>query len=126
MAFGRFLRSALAGEEIVIYGDGRQVRDFTFVEDVVSANVLAASSSTVRPGTVYNISGGSNVSVNEVLDLIGDLLGRQLRVSYGPGMPGDVRRTGGSSGRAQEDLGWCASTSLLGGLAEQIEWLRAN
>src|SRR3954454_2167315 len=66
MAFNRFIRATLAGEPITVYGTGEQVRDFTYVDDVVQANLLAAEGD-VPPGSVFNVSGGSDISVNEVL-----------------------------------------------------------
>ena len=66
MAFHRFIRAALTGQPITLYGDGEQTRDFTFVADVVAADVAAGDRG--RPGAVYNIGGGSRVSVNDVLD----------------------------------------------------------
>ena len=65
MAFHRFIRAALAGQPITLYGDGEQTRDFTFVGDIAAATMAAGDRG--RPGAVYNIGGGSRVSINEVL-----------------------------------------------------------
>jgi len=73
MAFNRFISAAFQGKEIVVYGDGEQMRDFTYIDDVVDANLLAAERG--RPGSVMNIGGGTNASVGEVLDIISSLLG---------------------------------------------------
>src|SRR5262249_28119968 len=78
MGFHKFLRATLRNESITVYGDGEQTRDFTFVSDAVESNVAAAHLSVA--GHVYNIGGGSRVSVNEVLDMIGRVAGRHPRI----------------------------------------------
>ena len=80
MGFHKFLRATLHGEPITLYGDGEQTRDFTFVADAVGANVAAGTRGV--PGRVYNIGGGSRVSVNEVLEMIGRVAGRRRSI-YG-------------------------------------------
>jgi UDP-glucuronate 4-epimerase len=121
MAFGRFIRAALAGETLTVFGDGGQTRDFTYVADVVAATLAAASAEGVE-GRVYNIGGGSRVSVNETLEQIGSLLGRRLDVHYAPPVAGDVRDTGADTSRAWAELGFRPVTALEDGLAAQVEW----
>src|SRR5262249_40244310 len=82
MGFHKFLRAALRNEAITLYGDGEQTRDFTFVDDAVEANVLAAHRGV--PGRVYNIGGGSRVSVNRVIEMIGRVTGRAPAVTVLP------------------------------------------
>lgn len=123
MAFTRFVKAAITGGAIEIYGDGEQVRDFTFVEDVVDANVRAASQGTPL-GSVYNVAGGSNVSMNEVLDIIRRISGSRLDVRYVKSVAGDVRRTSGSVDRIREDLAWKPAISLEDGLARHFDWGR--
>src|SRR5690348_10456976 len=79
MAFDRFIRAALAGRPIQVFGSGEQVRDFTYVDDVVAANLLAATGD-VRPGSVFNVSGGSSTTVNQVLDVLAGIAGGPLAV----------------------------------------------
>jgi nucleoside-diphosphate-sugar epimerase len=122
MAFTRFMTAALEEEEIIVFGDGEQVRDFTYVDDVVEANILAATS-PVEPGAVFNISGGASTSVNSILDAIGRLAGGRLRIDRAPQAAGDVRRTGGSSTLARDVLGWQPRVDLEEGLALQWAWL---
>ena len=76
MGFHRFIRAALAGEPITLYGDGEQTRDFTFVADAVAATCAAGDRGV--PGRAYNIGGGSRVSINQVLEIIGRVAGRPL------------------------------------------------
>jgi len=125
MAFTRFLRAAVNAEAITIYGSGEQVRDFTYVEDVVSANMLAATRG-VRPGAVLNVAGGSHTSVNEVLGIIADLTGSDISANRVEAMAGDARRTGGDTATIRSTLGWQPRVSLREGLARQLEWVRAN
>lgn len=122
MAFRRFMTSAIAGRRITVYGDGQQVRDFTYVDDVVEANFLAATKPT-KPGAVLNVSGGGSTSVNSVLQSIARLAGTALTIDRVPQAKGDVRRTGGSSELIESNLGWRPRISLGEGLARQWAWL---
>jgi nucleoside-diphosphate-sugar epimerase len=121
MAFHRFIRWALDGEPIRVYGDGEQTRDFTFVADAVAANLAAATSPVA--GIAANIGGGSQVSVNDVLRLIGDLLERPLDVRYGSTERGDVRHTSADTRVAAAALGYAPKTDLKIGLAAETEWI---
>jgi UDP-glucuronate 4-epimerase len=118
MAFNRFIRATLAGEPIEVFGTGEQVRDFTFVDDVVDANLRAAADDD-RPGSIYNVSGGTSISVNEVLDVLSDIAGAPLEVRRGEAVPGDVRQTGGSADKIREELGWEPDVDIVSGLRAQ-------
>ena len=118
MAFHRFIRAALADEPIRVFGTGEQVRDFTFVDDVVTANLLAAEGD-VPPGSVFNVSGGGSISVNEVLDVLAEIAGRPLRVERQGTVAGDVGRTGGSAEAIQAALGWQPTVDVPAGLRAQ-------
>lgn len=124
MAFSRFALAAARHEEILVYGSGEQIRDFTFVEDVVSANLLAASR-TVRPGTVLNVAGGSHASVNEVLQIFQDIAGTRLSITHVAAAAGDVHRTGGDTGAIRSVLQWYPSVSLREGIERQFHWAAA-
>jgi nucleoside-diphosphate-sugar epimerase len=123
MAMHRLIEAGLAGDAFPVFGTGDQVRDFTFVGDVVEAN-LAAATADVAPGTVVNVSGGGSIRLNDLLSLAGELLGAKVQTNHLPGQPGDVDRTGGSVDRAQALLGWKAQTDLRAGLGAQVEWHR--
>ena len=123
MAFTRFLTAAATGREITLFGTGEQVRDFTFIDDVVAANLLAAAGD-LKPGTVLNVAGGTHVSVNEVLEEITRLAGGPLDVRRVARSDGDVMRTGGDATRAAELLGWRPQVGIVEGLARQWEWVR--
>ena len=121
MGFHKFLRAALRGEPITVYGDGEQTRDFTFVSDAVEANVAAASKGI--PGRVYNVGGGSRVSVNQVLDIIGRVSARKPIVTVEPDQKGDMRHTYADTWLARTDLGFVPKVGLEDGLAAQYRWL---
>jgi len=121
MAFHRFLRAAADGTPIVVYGDGEQTRDFTYVGDAVNATILAAERG--RPGRAYNIGGGSRVTVNQVLDLIARVTGRSLDVRREPPQKGDMRDTYADTSLARADLGFAPATSLHDGLEAEYRWL---
>jgi nucleoside-diphosphate-sugar epimerase len=121
MAFHRFLRATIEDEPITLYGDGDQTRDFTFVADAVNANLLAATRGV--PGRVYNIGGGSRVSINEVLDMIERVAGRRPRVHIDPVQKGDMRHTYADTSRARAELGYAPTVGLEAGLAAEFQWL---
>ena len=120
MAFDKFFRAAIADEPITVYGDGEQTRDFTFVGDIIAATGAAAV--TGATGGTYNIGGGSQASVNDVLAVVSELSGRRVEVRYLARQHGDVRRTGADISRARADLGFEPQTALPEGLRAQFEW----
>jgi nucleoside-diphosphate-sugar epimerase len=121
MGFHRFLRATLRGEPITLYGDGEQTRDFTFVHDAVSATIAAATRGV--PGRVYNIGGGSRVTVNQVLEMIGRVSGRAPRITVDSAQKGDMRHTYADTSLARADLGFAPSVTLEQGLAAEYKWL---
>lgn len=124
MAFTRFCNAALVGDAIDVYGDGNQIREFTFVGDIVRANLLAAEADT-QPGLVLNISGGSAVKLTDCIDLIEKIGGRKIRKNYLSSAAGDVIRTGATGEKARSLLGWVPSVTIETGLAAQFEWARS-
>jgi len=122
MGFHKFIRSILSGDEITIYGDGNQTRDFTFISDAVAAN-LACMESEVS-GRVFNVGGGSRVSVNHVLDVLQSVSGLEARRVHIENQKGDVRDTHADTSRAKDALGFRPTTSIEEGLRREFEWLR--
>ena len=120
MAFHRMLRAALSGEEFVLHGDGGQERDFTYVDDAVAANVLAAVRG--RPGGVYNIGGGTPHSLREAIELIEGFTGKRLRIRELARAEGDPRRTAADLTRAREELGYEPKVALADALREEAQW----
>ncbi|MFF2027106.1 NAD-dependent epimerase/dehydratase family protein [Rhodococcus koreensis] len=121
MAFTRFFRAVLQGESIEVYGTGDQIRDFTYIDDIVEANVAAALSD-VPPASVYNVAGGSSISLNATIEIIGDVTKRPVKISSGGTVAGDVFRTGGSTAKIVADLGWSPVVPIEKGLEKQYEW----
>jgi len=119
MAFNRFIRAALEGRPIEIFGDGLQERDFTYVDDAVAATMAAGSKG--EPGAVYNVAGGNHATVKDVIATLGKLLGESPRIEHLPKVVGDARKTGADISRAQDELGYSPSTSLEEGLSRQLE-----
>lgn len=124
MAFYRFIRAACRQDELQIFGTGEQTRDFTFVDDIVEAN-LAASLREEAVGNIYNIGGGSRISINGVISILSRLTGKPLKVNYLPAQAGDPPHTYADTGRAREDLGFIPRVTLYEGLKEQIRDLTA-
>jgi nucleoside-diphosphate-sugar epimerase len=119
MAFNRFFRLALSNQPISLYGDGEQTRNFTFVHDVIEANILAMSEGVL--GT-FNVSGDSRVTLNQVLNIIEEISSTDLRIEHTDGMPGDVRDTWADTTRARQILGFSPTVTLAEGLAAQLYW----
>ena len=124
MAFTRFIRAVRDDEEITVNGDGSQIRDFTYVDDVVRANIAAAFTPGLTPGRVFNVCGGSAVTLTAVLDTLRDIAGKPLRITHTGEKAGDVFQTGGSSDAARDALGWSPRTDLASGLRAQ--WQATN
>jgi UDP-glucose 4-epimerase len=124
MGFHKFLKAVMRGEPITVFGDGEQTRDFTFVTDAVTATAEAAAKGV--PGRVYNIGGGSRVSLNHVLDLLGQVTGRDVLIRRAPVQKGDMRDTYADTSAARADLAFAPATSLADGLRAEYDWLTAT
>ena len=125
MAFHRMIETVLDGGAFTRFGDGRQVRDFTYVDDVVAATI-SAGTAAIPPATVVNVAGGGSSTLNDLLDLIGATIGVDVSIEQHPDQPGDVRQTGGDITRARELLGWSPATTLATGIERQVAWHRAR
>jgi nucleoside-diphosphate-sugar epimerase len=121
MGFRRFIEAAMAGRPLMVYGDGGQTREFTYVDDVVRASLLAMTAPVEMEAV--NIGGGRRVSLDEALELIGEATGRRLVVERRPPLPGDARHTGADGTRAEALLGYRPETDLADGLAAQVAWV---
>ncbi len=125
MSIHRMVEAALDGTPFPLYGDGAQVRELTHVDDVITATRLAAANE-VRPGAVFNISGGTGVSLRELIALVEATVGAPVAIDERPAQAGDVLRNGGSTVRAREQLGWRPAIGLEEGIASQVAWHRAQ
>ena len=122
MAIYRLINCAITGEKFPKYGTGEQIRDFTFVNDVVSANILASTASLPTHSTAINIGGGNSTTLNFLISSIENIAGRPIHINQGIVSPGDVIRTGADTKRAKEILGWHPRTDIQTGLKLQYEW----
>jgi len=119
MAFNRFIDAIVEGKPIVVFGDGSQRRDFTYVGDVVAALLAAAAQG--EPGEAINVGGGSTVTVTESIAIIERLIGRKALVELRPAPPGDARDTQAATDRLRA-LGVIAKVRIEDGLAQQVDW----
>lgn len=124
MGFHRFIRAAMDGRPITLYGDGEQTRDFTFVKDAVAATIAAGERGA--KGRAYNVGGGSRVSINHVLDMVGQVTGRKLDVRREPAQKGDMRDTFADTSFAKADLGFAPQVSLEEGIEAEYRWLSST
>src|SRR5438034_2994198 len=124
MAFHVFMERMVDDQEIDVFGDGEQTREFTYISDTVDGTVKAASADVV--GQVINLGGGSRGTMNRVLTTLEEISHMKARLRYLPAAPGDPRHTGASINLAREKLGWEPRVSLREGLTRQWEWFLAN
>jgi nucleoside-diphosphate-sugar epimerase len=125
MSIHRLCQAAVDGSTFPRYGDGTQIREFTYVSDIVAGN-LAAAGADAPPGTYVNLAGGAEITLNDLIALVGEVAGSPVAVEPGPKMAGDAFRNGGSIDRARAVLGWSPQVSLRDGIASQIAWHRAR
>jgi UDP-glucose 4-epimerase len=116
----RFIHSALQGKDLTIYGDGLQTRDFTFVKDIVKANILAAESDS--SGT-YNIAAGKQITLNDLASQILKIVGTsKANIKYQPPRVGDIKHSLADISKANRAFGYASSYSIHQGLEETVRW----
>lgn len=118
----RFFQAGLAGEPAVIYGDGEQSRDFTYVADAVDANLQAAGAGPETSGKAYNVAGGRRVTVNELAAAIGRALDSDVAPKHEADRPGDIRHSLADMDRARAELGFQSRVDLDLGLSRCREY----
>lgn len=123
MAFHKFFKAAIEDDSISIYGDGQQTRDYTYVSDVVAANI-AAGSVPEAVGEPFNIGGGSRVTLMELLEIMEQVMGQPIRKNYVEKAKGDARHTSADITKAQKILGYSPQVSLTEGLTKEWEWIQ--
>ena len=119
----RFMESGLRGEPLTIFGDGSQTRDFVYVEDVVRAT-LRALGEGIRG--VYNVGTGRSVTILELAELVMKVVGRKLKVIYGPPRPGDIKHSRADISKAIRELGWRPEIPLEEGLRLTLEHFKSS
>ena len=125
MSIHRLCQAAVDGSSFPRYGDGTQIREFTYVGDIVAGN-LAAADRDVAPGTYLNLAGGAEMTLNDLIVLVGDVAGAPVAVEPAAKQAGDSFRNGGAIDRARALLGWEPKVSLRDGIAAQIAWHRTR
>ena len=120
MAFPRVVTALIEGRPFTLYGDGEQSRSFTYVGDVVAASMLAMEEA--EAGSIYNVGGGQEATMNETFALLESIAGRRLEIQRREAIEGDQRRTKADTTRIKAELGWQPVTSLDEGLKAQWEW----
>jgi UDP-glucuronate 4-epimerase len=125
MGYNIFIRRILEDELITIDGDGTDSRSNTYVTDCVSGLVAAFEQPSVSVGQTYNIGGGDEVNVLQVLEMLQELTGKAAHVIHGPRRPGDQRRTAADITKAHTQLGYAPGTAIVDGLRAQVEWQAA-
>jgi nucleoside-diphosphate-sugar epimerase len=121
-----FMRAYVAGRQPMIYGDGGQTRDFTFVEDIVSANLCCLAAPESAAGGVYNVAYGDRVSVNDLAAQIAALAGQPFAPVYQPARAGDIRESQSDATLARRVLGWQPAHAFADGLKTTFEWFKAH
>ncbi len=118
MAFHQLIQAALTGSKFVLFGDGWQQRDFTFVQDAVEALTLAGS--VAAHSDTFNVAGGGRVTMNQAIQLVEEISGCSVNVERVPPQSGDVRNTGADLSKSRDVLGYCPQVKLRDGLKAQI------
>jgi UDP-glucuronate 4-epimerase len=121
MAFNKLISAGLQEVTFPLHGDGSQVRDFTYVGDVVQANKLAASAK-VNPGAIFNIGGGSPVSMKETMAMLEEIMNLRFKIEQTPLGPGNPMVTTADCSAASVALGWKPSMGVYDGLMAQVAW----
>lgn len=118
-----FIRAALRGEPLVVHGDGEQSRDFTYIDNVVQANLLACTQPNVG-GEVFNVACNERHSVLEIAHTVARLVGKPIKIEHTPPRAGDVRHTQASIAKAQRLLGYQPAVGFEEGMRRTVAWLR--
>jgi UDP-N-acetylglucosamine 4-epimerase len=120
----KFCTAFLEGTQPVVFGDGEQTRDFTFVENAVQANLLAFEAPNVS-GKIFNVGTGGRTSLNDVLRALGKITGKTLEAKYDPARDGDIRDSQADISQAREYLGYDPQVAFEEGLTRTFEWYRS-
>ena len=121
MAFHRIIKAGLTGEPFSLFGDGEQSRDFTFIDDIVDANLAAVN--VKGPSHIFNLGGGNRITMNKVIPMIENIIGRRLNLVREERAKGDAAHTGAETTRARTELLFVPKTSLEHGLEAEARWV---
>jgi nucleoside-diphosphate-sugar epimerase len=119
----RFVTAALANQGVTIFGDGTQSRDFCYIDNTVEANLLAATAPAEKAsGHVVNVACGEATTLNQVVELLGQIVGHKVPITYAPARVGDIKHSLADIGEAKARLGYKGSINFLEGLKRSVEW----
>ena len=118
----RFITAILKDEPPTVFGDGKQTRDFSHVENVIDANLAACTAPKEALGQTFNIAGGSRISLLELIDAINEILGKKVVPKFGPPRPGDIRDSQADIAKARKVLGWTPRVDFREGIAKAVAW----
>ena len=124
MAFHKFITAIMNGDQIEIYGNGEQTRDFTYIDDAVQANIQAFKDG--KAGEVYNIGGGSRIKLIDTIRIIEKIVGEKANLVYTEPQRGDARHTFSDVSKAEADFEYSPMTDVKFGLEKHYEWLKKN
>ena len=124
MAFSRLIKSAIMGDLFTVYGDGNQLRDYTFVSDIVEGVIKVTLKENIYG--IYNIAGGFVISINEVISLVQKVTGKKLNLEYNASEKGDVFRTGADTEKIMNDLNFSAAVNIVEGITHQYNYIIRN
>jgi len=117
----KFITNIFNDTPPVIYGDGLQTRDFTFIDDVIKINILAAESNVTG---IFNVAGGKQISINELAKTIMTLSNKNLKIEYKEARPGDIKHSLADISKAKEKFGYHPNFNIKNGLKETIQWFQ--
>lgn len=121
----KFITAYMRGESATVYGDGRQSRDFAFIDNVVQANLKACTAADA-PGKIFNIACGERTDLLRVLELLAEIFGQTIEPRFEPARPGDVKHSLADIALAQQVLGYRPEVNFAEGLRRTVEWYRAH
>lgn len=124
MAFTRFFHSIIKDKKLIIFGNGEQTRDFTYVDDVVKATMNAAASDHV--GEILNIGGGSVFSLMQITEFMKEITGKELEIDFKKEQKGDVKHTSADISKSENLINYKSNTDIKYGLTQQYEYIKNN
>jgi nucleoside-diphosphate-sugar epimerase len=118
----RFISAILKDQSPTIYGDGQQTRDFSHVENIIDANVLACQAPKHALGESFNIACGGRISLLDLVDTVNKILGKNVKPKFDPPRPGDILHSQASISKAEKLLGWKPRINFADGIAKTVKW----
>ena len=122
----KFIKQLLAGERPLIHGDGKQSRDFTYIENVIEANLKACTAGPEADGESFNIAYGGREYLSDVYDCLARALGVEIRPQYGPERAGDIKHSNADISKARRLLGYSPDWDFQRGIQAAIAWYKEN